>query len=49
MPLLELQDAQHLAIFSRVTILASLMMCSHVATDFRDPSAEGDSSIGVLQ
>jgi hypothetical protein len=48
-PLLELQAAQHLAIFSQVTILASLMMCSHVPTAFRDLSAVGDSSIGIRQ
>jgi len=48
-PLLELHDAQHLAMFSRVMILASLMMCSHVAMDFRDPSAAGDSNIGIRQ
>jgi len=29
-PLLALQDAQHLAMFSRVTIVASLTMCSDV-------------------
>jgi hypothetical protein len=48
-PLLELHDTQHLAIFSRETIFASLMMCSHVATDFRDPFGEGDSNIGIRQ
>jgi hypothetical protein len=32
-PLLELHAAQHRAMFSRVTILASLTMCSHVARE----------------
>jgi hypothetical protein len=31
-PLLELQGAQHRAMFSRVTMRASLMICSQVAT-----------------
>jgi integrase len=43
-PLLELQAKQHLAMFSRFTILASFTMCSHVAMDFRvsldDPSSK---------
>lgn len=34
-PLLELQAPQHGAMFSRVMILAPLMMCSHVATECR--------------
>ena len=49
MPLLELQGAQHRAMFSRVTIRASLMMCSQVATDLRDRSAGSVSSSGVRQ
>jgi len=43
MPLLELQAEQHLAMFSRLTILASFTMCSHLAMDFLvsldDPSS----------
>ena len=34
-PLLELHEKQHRAMLSRLTILASLTMCSQVATDFR--------------
>jgi len=48
-PLLELQDQQHLAMFSGVTILSSLMICSHVPTVFREPSARGASSIATPQ
>ena len=36
-PLLELQATQHRAMFSRVTMRASLIMCSHVATALREP------------
>jgi hypothetical protein len=36
LPLLELQDMQHSAMFSRVTICESLMMCSHVGLAFGD-------------
>jgi hypothetical protein len=35
-PLLELQPAQHRAMFSLVTMRASLMMCSQVATALRE-------------
>jgi len=35
-PLLALHEKQHLAIFSAFTILASLMMCSHVGELFLD-------------
>lgn len=34
-PLLPLQLSQHLAMFSRVTMRASLMMCSHVGRSRR--------------
>jgi hypothetical protein len=38
-PLLELQPQQQSAIFSRVTMEASLIMCSQLAADLRDKLA----------
>jgi hypothetical protein len=48
-PLLELHAIQHRAIFSRVTMLESLMMCSHVATAFRGPLGDICSIIWMPQ
>ena len=39
-PLLELHDAQHLAMFSRVTMRASLTMCSQVGLAPREGGGE---------
>ena len=44
-----LQAAQHKAIFSLVTILASFIICFHVATFFRKLPRGTDSSISMPQ
>jgi hypothetical protein len=40
-PLLELHEKQHRAMFSRVIIRASFTMCSQVATNFRLDRSKG--------